>query len=131
MSGRHPVPLAPQQLAIARMYLEISRSAISCLFAHDSFGTAAGDLIIVCAVLVGDLEGRPMTSTKIADYAGIPRATVIRRLRSIVASGAMSRLSDGSYILTRDAMNSDCAMLNALSNIKSVQSASTAMSRMD
>ena len=53
----------------------------------EHFGSQTGDLLIRAAIYLGTIEGRPMKSAKLAAYVGIPRPTVVRRLRSLERRG--------------------------------------------
>ena len=50
---------------------------------QERYGAQVDDLLIRAAVYLGTVEGRPMTATKLATYVGIPRPTVLRRLRAL------------------------------------------------
>ncbi|KVR94057.1 hypothetical protein WK28_14340 [Burkholderia vietnamiensis] len=55
------------------------------------FASNAPDVLLICAVAIGDLEARPMTAFKLAQYIGMLRPTVIRRLASMVRAGLVVR----------------------------------------
>ncbi|WP_367949109.1 helix-turn-helix domain-containing protein [Paraburkholderia sp. NMBU_R16] len=54
----------------------------------------------MCAVAIGDLEGRPLTAYKLAQYIGMPRPTVIRKLASMTCAGLVERDARRRYLLT-------------------------------
>ncbi|AWM87343.1 helix-turn-helix domain-containing protein [Microvirga sp. 17 mud 1-3] len=86
---------------VARLVLalvcEISRSILN----QERFGTHADTVILCCAIHVGHAEGRPMSASKLADYAGMPRPTVIRKLRELEACGAIERTAGGGFVMSR------------------------------
>lgn len=55
--------------------------------AQEYFGSRTGDMLIRSAVYLSTIEGQPMTAAKLATYVGIPRPTVIRRLRRLERRG--------------------------------------------
>lgn len=58
------------------------------------------DFLISVAVLVGYFEGRPMTHTKVATFTGIPRPTVVRRVKILIANRILELSDDGKSITT-------------------------------
>jgi DNA-binding IclR family transcriptional regulator len=55
------------------------------------FGSRTDFLLIGAAVYLSTIEGRPLTASKLADYVGMPRASVIRKLRTLIRRGAIER----------------------------------------
>ncbi|NVH69332.1 helix-turn-helix transcriptional regulator [Burkholderia pseudomallei] len=64
------------------------------------FASRAGDVLLLVGVAIGDLEARPMTAFKLAQYIGMPRPTVIRRLARMARAGLVVRDGRGRYELT-------------------------------
>jgi DNA-binding IclR family transcriptional regulator len=71
---------------------------VSCL---GRFGARSSDLIIAIALFIGGEEGRPLNPSKLSSYAGVPRPTIIRRIRELQAMGMVER-SAGGYVLTNN-----------------------------
>ena len=55
--------------------------------------------MIGLAVYIGTVERRPMTATKIAAFVGMPRPTVIDRLRVLVRRGSVEKIGT-TYFMT-------------------------------
>ncbi|EHP42310.1 hypothetical protein OR16_15314 [Cupriavidus basilensis OR16] len=72
------------------------------LLGQHRFASHAGDVLLVCAVAVGDLEGKPMTAWKLAAYVGMPRPTIVRRLARMARAGLVARDGRGRYSLTTE-----------------------------
>lgn len=87
------MPSAPKLYYLARLWLELTRQIHKAVEPdlQAQFGSRAGLLLIGAAVYLGTVEGRPMTATKLADHVGMPRATVIRRLRTLCRRGAVEK----------------------------------------
>lgn len=64
------------------------------------FTSNAADVLLICAVAIGDLEARPMTAFKLAQYIGMPRPTVVRKLARMARAGLVVRDGRGRYELT-------------------------------
>jgi hypothetical protein len=51
------------------------------------------ETIYICAcILMGDIEGKPFTATKLADYMDVPRATVRCRVAHLERWGLVYRV---------------------------------------
>lgn len=78
---------------IINLWLSITRHLHEAAdSAHpDRFGTEIGDLLIRASIYLGTIEGHPMTAAKIASHIGIPRPTVVRRLRALERRGLIEK----------------------------------------
>lgn len=102
---RYPQPnlpphLADERLKLLRIYIEFTRTLHLVAFPKKArrFGSDLETLIVLSCVFIGDAEGRPMTATKIASHAGLPRATVYRRLEQLMKIKRITRLARNYYI---------------------------------
>jgi DNA-binding MarR family transcriptional regulator len=88
--------------AIVHLYIDLTRALGGQARPErpERFGADATLLLIRAAVYIGTIDGRPLTATKLADYLGLPRATVIRKLQQLVQRGAIER-EDGHYCTPR------------------------------
>ncbi|MCQ8223567.1 helix-turn-helix domain-containing protein [Burkholderia pseudomallei] len=66
------------------------------------FASRAGDVLLLVGVAIGDLEARPMTAFKLAQYIGMPRPTVVRKLARMARAGLVVRDRRGRYGLTHE-----------------------------
>lgn len=101
------------RLQVMRATLDVMRALHGGHLAGDRFGTDAPDTLLLLAVMVGQLEGRPMPAAKLADYAGQARPTVIRRLREMAAAGIVEQLPGGAFQVPADRLNSPQALMAA------------------
>jgi hypothetical protein len=83
----------------------ISKSLIRYLRAYSigalgtpDIGQHIEELLIVAAIVSGQHEGRLMTATDIAAFIGLPRSTVIRKLRAVAARRKVVRVRDGARV---------------------------------
>ncbi|MDN7545446.1 helix-turn-helix domain-containing protein [Burkholderia cenocepacia] len=79
--------------------LDDARQLSWVLLRERRFASNAPDLLLA-AVAIGDLEAKPLTAFKLADFIGMPRPTVIRRLAAMARSGLVERDSRRRYVLT-------------------------------
>lgn len=124
--------MAPQRLLIGKLLLDVIRIVVRTHFGdHFHYGALVSDLLLCVAVGIGDLEDKPMTSTKVAIVAGLPRPTAIRRLRDLEVDGIIIRQNDGTYKLSRSRMNSRNATNTAKKLVRMFSELSTALSNLD
>lgn len=75
-----------------RLLLDLTRVLSAGLLGQDRFGASADDLLLVAAVAVGEAEGKPLSAWKLAEQAGIPRPSVVRKLTELEAIGLVRKV---------------------------------------
>jgi hypothetical protein len=75
--------LAKKNVEISKLVLEIIRIKSMMSYNDENFGSNALDTFLGMAIYIGQQEQRPMSVSKLSIYAGIPRPTVIRRLKAL------------------------------------------------
>jgi hypothetical protein len=78
-----------QGLIASRLLLAMVKTLAATMAADGMDDPSLIDVILVCAVFIGQAERRPMTAAKLAAYVGIPRATVVRRLARMAELGML------------------------------------------
>lgn len=87
-------------LITARLLLDIMR-CVSVVFLSEDSASLSHDFAIICVGLfIGQAEGKPMTAAKLASYIGMPRPTLIRKLRELHRSGIAKQAMKGWHINT-------------------------------
>jgi len=89
MHGTYPIMHRLERLALARAYIALTRVMVDSVFGKKPVDHSL--LLIGCAIMVGHAENRPMNATKIAHYIGLPRSTVIRKLKEFLRAGVIAR----------------------------------------
>ena len=75
---------ARQRMAIGRSVIDILRTLHGTYAPkNEPFGARIETFFVGICVLIGDIEGKPFTVTKLAHYMLEPRATVMRRLERL------------------------------------------------
>jgi biotin operon repressor len=97
-------------LRMAHAYIDLTRVLHEILLPDTAghFGAENETLLVLLAVFVGDAENRPMSAPKIADYIGLPRASVYRRVRYLTDQGRIERVGS-TYRLAPETMRGDRA----------------------
>jgi predicted transcriptional regulator len=76
--------------------------ALTGVMVRSVFGQKRADhslLLIGAAIMVGHAENKPMNATKIAHYVGLPRSTIVRKLKEFLDSGVITR-EGNAYLLS-------------------------------
>lgn len=122
---------ADARVILCRLVLDLLRLNYGFVFGGDPFASRAQDGLLVMAVFVGQSEGRPMTASKLAEYAGVPRATAVRRLAALADEGYVRRLAGGVYALEMSRFSGPLfdAMIEASARL--IIRAGQSLSRMD
>lgn len=99
----------PRGVIVSRLVLELLRKISRDLLKDDRFGTRATDVVLCCAIFIGLGENKPMNATKLSEYAGMPRATVIRKLHELEDIGVVRMVGKKSAILVGDMVGTEAA----------------------
>jgi hypothetical protein len=107
MDGRHRSSLTlfkyqRERITILRAFVEINKLPREAFGQHNARDQNA--LGIQAIIALGHLEGRPLNASNISDYLGIPRTTVIRKLRWLIEEGFIEQ-KDRTYYLAPKYMN--------------------------
>lgn len=60
--------------------------------------------MIVAAVVLGELEGRPFQTSKLSEFLNMPRPTLLRRLHALCEDGIIER-KRGLYFTVHERVN--------------------------
>lgn len=96
------------RLQVAKMYVHLTRAFKEVAYPRgvDIAGTDLETLMVLLCVFIGDAEGRPMTASNVVHYSGLARATVYRRLDTLLSMKKIVRTKN-QYHYGEDVMNPD------------------------
>jgi len=78
------IKASQQRLVMIRFMIDSMRALHGAYAPTDEpFGTRLETFFVGFCVLLGDIEGKPFSATKIAAYLHMPRTTVLRRLKRL------------------------------------------------
>lgn len=72
---------------IAKLLLNMMQAAALLFLESDTAASDADSVLLCAAVYIGQCERRPMTAGKLADFIGMPRPTVNRKLEELKQRG--------------------------------------------
>ena len=84
---------------LAKAYIALTRVMVDFVFGEKPADHSL--LLIGSAIMVGHAENKPMSATKIAQYIGLPRSTVIRKLNQFQRNGVIARHGN-VYLLSKE-----------------------------
>lgn len=73
-------PLLVERGLISTAVLDSIRAYSKVFHSGESIGDHCTEWLIRCAITEGHADGHPMTASDLADYLGIARGTVVRKL---------------------------------------------------
>ena len=125
MADRTEIVRAHERLVIAKTFIELVGEIRSVVLPDGS--NDVGTLLVAAAVLVGHIEGRAMSASKIAHYVALPRTTVIRRLDELVRRGVIERR--GRVYCLLPARNREVLAAMVRRAMRTIKGAADALSR--
>lgn len=128
----------PARIKKAKPRLVISRLAMKLIQLVDvsftktgKFGSSADDVMLLLGIYIGQAEGRPMTAGKLAEYVGIPRATVIRKTREMQERGWLDQSEGAALTVPLHRLNSPDVMQSVEDATSAIIKAAADLSKLD
>lgn len=92
-----------ERAVLARLVVEMMRVLLTAQTPRGS--ERMDNAVILAAVTFASIQGRPLRPKKLADYIGIPRTSLLRRLDELAEIGWISREPDGHIVVRPDRLN--------------------------
>lgn len=118
-------------LVTAQLTIDLVKVSIAYLQDSDE-PIMPGDVLLVMALVVSEMEGRYMSAAKAAAYIGMPRPTAVRRLESLRERGMVVMHPNRRWqakILTPDKMRTCITVVDE--KIRLIHKVSADLSKMD
>lgn len=122
------IKTAKQRAELAKLTVWLVEYICQQYMGDEMFSASSGDVMLCCGIFVGQAEGRPMTAGNLADYIGMPRPTVVRRLKALEKRGLVEM--DGSKALLPMCIINSPAMTTG-EVVRRVHRVSANLSKMD
>lgn len=126
------VRFAGSRLLVAKAFLDCAQNIGKLVFENPDADIPMADMLILVAIFIGQAENRPLTASDISVYLGLPRATVVRRLKAISSSRGLRSIRDGNRVLFYfDDVNGQPALLSFAERLKTLQTVFHRLSKLD
>jgi hypothetical protein len=100
---------AHERLAIARMCLDLARLTRRGFAPQEPFGNKMETFYVGLCVLIGHIDGKPFTVTKLSNYLEASRSVTLRRLDQLIEFGVVERRGN-RYFINEEVANTKPAM---------------------
>jgi biotin operon repressor len=98
--------MARQRLVFCRLMIDLMRNVHGAYApATESFGNRLETAFVGLCVVLGEIEGKPFSTAKLAAYMRMPRTKVMSRLRRLQSWGLVTKQGH-SYYIEEKALNS-------------------------
>lgn len=108
-----------------------TRTFTTLVFKSNDFGSHTADAILLASVFIGHMDGKPMTASKLAMFAGIPRPTVIRKLQSLKRDGFVFIDGRGRVTINTEKIQADDGEAAVKSMARLINRTAAKLSKMD
>lgn len=97
-----PLEYLKERLSIARLLIDISKIYHAGLFGEGAnFAASIDAVFVMCCVVIGHAENRPMNATKISHYLNMARTTALRKLDDLEHRGSIVRKGTVYFVSPR------------------------------
>ena len=105
-----------ERFALAQMCIDLARATRRGFAPQEPFGNKMETFYVGLCVLMGHIEDKPFTVSKLAKYLEAPRTTMVRRLEQLIEFGVVERRGNRYFINeavanTKQAMDLHSAMV--------------------
>lgn len=117
---------------VAKLLLDMTR-LIATAFLDSEYPASDADALLLCvAIYIGQCEMRPMTAGKLAEFIGMPRPTVARKLAYLKHRGLVFENSRRQWCIAIDnpKVSARIAALNG-AVLQLIHASSAMLSKMD
>ena len=118
-----PLHRAEERALIARLVLGLIRVIHRSRFGKaNSMVCQVETLLVSGAVLLGEIDGHPRTSSEIARIVGIPRPTAVRKLNELIRREVVQRRGKRYFMNEKDIAQKDAYIDEAIGLIVNTRS---------
>lgn len=121
---------AERRRVVLQLTIDIVVSLCKAYFDGKRPGESMPDALICAALVIGQAEGRPLNASKLAEFLGMARPTVIRRLSKLESEGKVERRGL-MFVVRREVANSDRVISANLKASRMIARAGMILSNMD
>src|SRR5262247_807550 len=90
-----------ERARVARLVLSLLHTVRSAYTPELTLEQASEFLFLMMHLFIGHAQGRPLSASKLARIAEMPRTTVLRRLTALIELGYLERISNSYYLTAK------------------------------
>jgi len=118
-----------ERARVARLVLNLLRTVRNAYTPELTLEEASEFLFLMMHLFIGHAEGRPLSASKLARIAEMPRTTVLRRLAALIELGYLERVGDSYYLTAKSNVPNQRRVL--LEHINNIQHAAKELSKIE
>lgn len=117
---------------VADLVIFIIQHAAWDILKTSLYTSSADSILVISGIWIGEAEGRPMTAAKLAQFIGMPRGTVARKVKALERRGCIAEVGRGKLVMRLDHPGlKNIVDANIALNAKHIHNASRRLSKLD
>jgi len=118
-----------ERARVARLVLGLLRTVRNAYTPELTLEEASEFLFLMMHLFIGHVQRRPLSASKLARIAEMPRTTVLRRLAALIELGYLERVGDSYYLTAKANVPNQRRVL--LEHIDNIQHAAKELSKIE
>src|SRR6516165_5304325 len=131
--ARTPMPVTllygRERARVARLVLGLLRTVRNAYTPELTLEEASEFLFLMMHLFIGHVQGRPLSASRLARIAEMPRTTALRRIAALIELGYLERVGNSYYLTAKANVPNQRRVL--LGHINYIQHAAKELSKMD
>ena len=131
--GGHVMPVTllygPERARVAHLVLSLFRTVRNAYMPELTLAETSEFVFLLMHLFIGHAAGRPLSASRLAHIAEMPRTTVLRRLDILIKLGYVQRDGNSYCLTTKANVPNQRGVL--LKHINNIQHAAKELSKMD
>jgi len=108
-----------ERARVARLVLSLLRTVRNAYAPELTLEEASEFLFLMMHLFIGHVQGKPLSASRLAHVAEMPRTTVLRRLAVLIELGYLERIGNGYYLTAKaNVPNQRHVLLDHINNIQ-------------
>ena len=118
-----------ERARVARLVLNLLHTVRNAYTPELTLEEASEFLFLMMHLFIGHVQGKPLSASRLARVAEMPRTTVLRRLAVLIEVGYLERIGNRYYVTAKANVPNQRRVL--LDHINNIQHAAKELSKMD
>jgi IclR helix-turn-helix domain len=118
-----------ERARVARLALSLLRTVRNAYTPDLTLAEASEFLFLMMHLFIGHAQGKPLSASRLARIAEMPRTTVLRRLAMLIELGYLERIGNRYYLTAKSNVPYQRRVL--LEHISNIQHTAKELSKMD